>query len=243
MKKILYSILCIAAPMLLFSCTEIDNYPAPKETFYGNIIDKETGENMPTDWTHDNGTRIKLMEYSWSENPSPFYFAVSGDGSFMQSKIFKGTYGVTVFGPFVPIPSIELEIKGKVKQDFIVEPFLRFTWVGTPVVNADRSVTLQFKVVRGTTNPDYQQKLKRVKLYGGINQFTSEKDGNVGEYEKNLGDDLGNDMLDGRTVSVTSPRIPVGRNTAFFRMGGNIDKSIEGQIRFNYSTVVRVDLP
>lgn len=242
MKKILLYIILCAAPLMVFlSCTEWDNYDEPKETFYGNIIDKGTNENMFTDHTHDNGTRVKMMEYSWSETPDPFYFAVKGDGTFQNTKIFKGTYDITVFGPFVPIlPIKDVVIKGKVKMDFEVEPFLRIILTREPVKNADRTVTFYYKVERGTTTAPYATRnLSSFKLHGGTNPYIGRKDGDVGEYSVDISS--GSIVL-GTETSVTSKAIPAGRNTVFFRIGGKIaDTTIEGQDRYNYSETRRID--
>ena len=102
MRKIIY-LLAVSFIMLAgTSCQKFDNYEEPQETLKGTIIDKGTGTPFLTE-TGNNGVRIKLMEYSWSDNPTPYYFTVKQDGTFNNTKIFKGYYNIEPEGAFVPL--------------------------------------------------------------------------------------------------------------------------------------------
>lgn len=240
MKKI-YSYLVGSLILLLgSSCQEFDNYEEPQETLKGAIVDKETQLPFQTE-TGDNGVRIKLMEYSWSETPTPYYFTVMQDGTFNNTKIFKGDYGIEPLGAFVPLGEINKEIKGSVDLRFEVEPFLRVEYVGDPVVNGNK-ITVQAKITRGTDNPDYQQSLSDVYLfinssspYVGNNNFDD-------RYDKHLSGEDVNNIL-GKTVTLTTEgELPTGR-TYYLRVGARIDKDIDGVKRYNYADVITVDLP
>ncbi|GHU92887.1 hypothetical protein FACS1894155_12870 [Bacteroidia bacterium] len=79
MKKIIYSLILSVVFLGFYAC-EDDNYDMPDETFRGKIIDKDTGETLQTE-NGGNGTRIRMMEYSWSDNPQPYnkdLFAIPG---------------------------------------------------------------------------------------------------------------------------------------------------------------------
>ena len=145
-----------------------DNYDAPAETFQGTFIDKDTNEPIQTAAStaiEHGGIRIRLMEYSWSDNPVPYDFFAKRDGTFNNTKIFKGTYGIIPEGPFVPLPEEIIDIEGVVKKNYFVEPLLRVQWVGEPVLKDDGTIEVQVKITRGTDNPDYQQPLEEAWLF------------------------------------------------------------------------------
>lgn len=252
MKKVIYSL--AAGLVLLFgsSCQKFDNYEEPQETLKGTIIDKGTNQPFQTE-VGDNGVRIRLLEYSWSDNPEPYYFTVMQDGTFNNTKIFKGNYNIEPLGAFVPLvqkdgngnvtvdESVTTDIKGTVNQDFEVEPFLRVEWVGEPS-NDGKSITVQAKITRGTSNPDYQQALADVYLfihsanpYVGNNNYDQ-------RYAKHISGDELKDML-GQTITLTTTgELPAGR-TYYIRVGARIDKDIEGAKRYNYTDVKEVQIP
>lgn len=92
MKKYIY-LLLFSLPLLAASCSK-DNYDEPQETFRGKFIDKQTGEPFQTA-IGNTGIRIRMMEYSWSDNPQPYDMNVKMDGTFNNTKVFKGEYGIT----------------------------------------------------------------------------------------------------------------------------------------------------
>ena len=87
MKKYIY-LLLFSLPLLAASCSK-DNYDEPQETFRGKFIDKQTGEPFQTA-IGNTGIRIRMMEYSWSDNPQPYDMNVKMDGTFNNTKVFKG---------------------------------------------------------------------------------------------------------------------------------------------------------
>ena len=97
MKKYIY-LLLFSLPLLAASCSK-DNYDEPQETFRGKFIDKQTGEPFQTA-IGNTGIRIRMMEYSWSDNPQPYDMNVKMDGTFNNTKVFKGEYGITPSGAF-----------------------------------------------------------------------------------------------------------------------------------------------
>ncbi len=161
MKKLI--ILLLSAPLLFASCSE-DNYEGPQETFCGAFIDKGTGRPFQTA-IGNTGIRIRMMEYSWSDNPQPYDMNAKMDGTFNNTKIFAGEYGVTPSGAFVPVEEERIRISGTTQKNWEVEPLLRVEWVGEPTVNADGTVDVRVKITRGTDNPDYQQPLAEAWLF------------------------------------------------------------------------------
>src|SRR4051812_25773883 len=87
------------------SCKKNDNFSGPTETLKGNIIDVATKQTVQSEVSGDNGsgTRIKLLEISWSDSPTPLYLATKQDGTYINTKVFAGTYKVIAEGAFVPM--------------------------------------------------------------------------------------------------------------------------------------------
>ncbi|WP_346237032.1 DUF3823 domain-containing protein [Niabella insulamsoli] len=242
-----YTALIIAVSTLLLSCSKIDNYDGPTETLQGRIIDAGTGENVQSEVSGDNGngTRIKLLETSWSDNPTPLYVATKQDGTYAHTKIFKATYKMIAEGAFVPMDlagndqSQTIDVQGGVTTvDFTVEPFLRIAWVGEPVVNANGSVTVQVRVSRGTQNSAFQQNITNLALfispyqYVGNNNFDN-RYARIVSYSGSAG----NSML-GTTVTITSTGV-LPKKDWYLRVGARI---AYGTNRYNYSTIKMVTI-
>nr|WKN35601.1 DUF3823 domain-containing protein [Tunicatimonas sp. TK19036] len=228
------------------SC-EDDNYAIPAETFKGSIVDAETGEPFQTA-IGTTGTRITMMEYSWSENPTPYYLYCMMDGHFNNTKVFEGQYGIKPEGAFVPLEEETIKIEGTVEKNYAVDPFLRIEWVGDPVMNADGTVTIQVKIDRGTSNPDYQQALAEVWLYVSETQYAGDF-----SYSPNFSTHLTGATLPalGETVSITTGW-PGGIGTGtqrsfpdytrkyFLRVGARIDKQVNSTNVYNYTSVKEI---
>lgn len=244
MKKINLAMIVLAASSLLVSCIK-DNYAAPAETFKGAFVEK--GTNVPFQTALGNtGIRIRMMEYSWSDTPQPYDMNVKQDGTFQNTKVFKGKYGVTPEGAFVPLKEEVLEIKGTIEKTYEVEPLLKLEWVGQPVVNSDGTVSVQVKVTRGTTNPDYQQEVEKGWL------FVSETD-YVGDfcYSPNYSTRLtGAEIPLGETITVTTgfPNGTSGTGIAFpnyqrkyfLRFAAKTTVNFSNTERYNYTPIVEV---
>ena len=177
MKRTFYNIALALAVVTAGSCTKIDNYKGPDQTLQGTIIDAGTGLKLQSEVSGDNGsgTRIKLLETSWSSNPTPLYLATKQDGTYINTKVFAATYNISAEGAFVPLvqtganpvdKSQNVEVKGGTTTvNFSVEPFLRVEWVGDPVLNSNGTITAQCKITRGTANPAFQNNITDVTLF------------------------------------------------------------------------------
>ena len=170
MKHIAFSIAISTLLIAGNSCKKNDNYEGPTETLQGRIIDASTKQNVQSEVSGDNGagTRIRLLETSWSDNPTPLYLATKQDGTYTNTKVFAATYKMIAEGAFVPMDlagsdqSQTIAVKGgSTTVDFTVEPFLRVDWIGEPVTNADGSVSVQVTVTRGTANAGFQQSIRK----------------------------------------------------------------------------------
>ncbi|MFV0507309.1 MAG: DUF3823 domain-containing protein [Bacteroidales bacterium] len=168
MKKIdLYMMLVVL--ILCSSCSmfELDNYDEPTETIKGTITDVLTGKPILTDQGGE-GIRVRMLELSWGDNVgyNPDIYCKS-DGTYQNTKVFKGEYNVQVDGPFIPLYRTDEngtplhdgtwtgEISGVTEVNFKVQPFLNIEWVGDPIVSNGRIKT-KIKVTRGVSNEDFR---------------------------------------------------------------------------------------
>lgn len=182
MKKIaLYLLLCASASLSACGLFEIDNYDAPAETLTGMVVDVATGEPVLTDQGGE-GIRVRLLELSYKADPAPFDFNCKPDGTFNNTKIFKGNYNVVVDGPFVPLvrkdPDGNLlpdgdqswtgDIDGTRELKFEVQPFLKVELDGSPAVSNGK-ISAKVKVTRAVSVADFQAKVEP--MYGA--QYSS----------------------------------------------------------------------
>lgn len=226
------------------ACTN-DNYDIPSETFKGAFTDKGTGEPFQTSMGN-TGIRIRMMEYSWSDNPQPYDFNVKMDGTFQNTKIFKGEYGITPEGAFVPLEEERVTIKGTVTKNYEVEPLLRIEWSGEPVVNADGTATVKVRITRGTDNADYQQALQEGWLYVSetsyvgdfsYSQMFSTK---ISSAELALGEELTFTTGFPNGTGGTANAFPTYSRKYFLRFAAKTTKDFSGVKRYNYSTVKEI---
>lgn len=240
MKKVAYHLLMALVLLAGSSCSKFDNYDEPKETICGQVFDKETGKPLQTE-VGEGGVRVKLMEYSWSENPTPYYLSSMQNGDFNNTKIFAGEYGISVMGAFVPVPEERHNVKGKLDLRFDVEPFLRVEWIEQPVVNADKTLTAKIKISRGTNNPGYQQNISHVGLFIVANAPYVGENNYDDRFTVITEKEAANNML-GQTVTLTSKAPLLTGRTYHVRVGARMDKEIEGRRRYNYTEMVTLEL-
>lgn len=230
----------------IVSC-EKDNYDFPVETFKGSFIDANTKEPFQTA-IGSTGIRIAMMEYSWSENPTPYYMYCMMDGQFNNTKIFEGKYGIKPAGAFVPLQEEVMNIKGTVEKKYEVEPFLRVTWVGEPVFNSNGTVSVTVKISRGTSNTAYQQALKEVWLFVNENQYVGDF-----SYSPNYSTKLITTTLPklDETVTITTGwpggigtgsqrSFPTYARKYFLRVGARIDVQVNSTNVYNYTTIKEI---
>lgn len=257
MKRLFYYAALSLTLVTAGSCSKDDNYAAPSETLQGKIIDAGTGKTMQGEVSGENGigTRIELRELSWSDNPTPLYLATMQDGTYHNSKIFAGNYKISADGAFVPLvqtgatpvdKSQTVDIKGGVTTvDFTVEPFLRIEWIGEPVINANGTITVSFKVTRGTTNPAYQLNVTDINLY--VNSFKYVGD-NVNSFDARYSSRVGfsgttGNALLGQTITRTTIGGPLpGQRKLYIRVGARTTYPNNGR-PYNYNEVKEVSMP
>lgn len=228
MKKITLILFALCG-MLGFQGCELDNYDGPNATLTGRLVDMETNETMPTQY--QNGAKIRLYEFykgEWSSQPNDFW--VKQDGTFENKAIFAGKYRIIAQGAFTEQETIEMDISGTKTLDIKVTPFLRLT-IDTNV-NGD-SVTLSTRVSRSPG----ASKIKTITFLAGEtpyvdkSTFTEKRDMDVSE--------LADEDIVSRTFTETISGLT--RGTSYYVRIGALAENPAND--YNYSTVVKIDLP
>lgn len=167
MKKILNIFLWFLL-ITCFSACQIDNYDAPDATIQGQVYDND-GNPLETGQGKDNMC-IRILELSYAHGDSsitvlPQDLNMMQDGSFENTKLFKGTYQMWPFqGCFYPLDkedykTVELKSGQTTKVEFTVIPYLTLEWVKEPYQDtADGFIYASFKFKRnakdGVTMPN-----------------------------------------------------------------------------------------
>lgn len=249
MKKLFYSIALSVLVAAGSSCKKVDNYAAPDVTLKGTVTDAGTGKSLQTE--QGSGTRIKLLEISWSSNPTPFYISSFQDGTYQNTKLFAGKNVISAEGAFVPLVQVDdagktivdksqtVDVKGVTTVNFSVEPFLRIEWAGDPVLNADGTITTSFKVTRGTADPNFQQNVSDVAVFINSNNYVGNNNYD-NRYTPKLSGDAANATI-GQTVSLTTlgGKLP-GKRSYFVRVGARVSYGLN---YYNYTDVKEVKVP
>lgn len=149
--KVLYRFLLLIAVMMAVSACELDNYSGPEAFFTGQIVDKKTKETIQT--RQPNGIQIRLIQDGY-DNPVPYDFWAKNDGTFRNTKLFAGTYEVTVKdGPFHGEVTKTITLKNGVEttETFEVEPYVRISDVNISVSAGTITGTYKLSMGDGTT--------------------------------------------------------------------------------------------
>jgi len=266
--------LAIIIAITFHSCElfRMDNYDAPDQTLWGEIVDVATGKRVLTD-PADAGIRIRLRELSWSNTPSPFDIWCMKEGEFQNTKLFAGHYNVAADGPFIPLVRVTqqgdtlvdeskyIDIKGGVtKVKFEVEPFLNIEWVGEPIVSEGK-ITCSFKVTRGVSPEIFKSKIEPM---GGWNDdfldvisvylfvggpYVGSGDGRHEYYRfidfpsAESDNKSFNDFYGfGETITLTTLGVIPGGHTLYVRAAARIRYQTLGVARPNYNEAKRVDV-
>jgi hypothetical protein len=271
MKKIAFCTLLFAL-FSFNSCSlfDVDNYDEPEETLQGEVVDVATGEPVLTDQGSE-GIRVRLTELSWGDNVqhNPDFYCMP-DGTFQNTKLFKGNYNVRIDGPFIPlvreneagVPLADetqtLDINGVAKVKFEVQPFLKIEWVGEPTISNGR-ITAKVKVTRAVTEEIFREKIEPMGGYSSsflnvtdIQLFVS--------YSSSVGyrarDERWSSQIEysgssfnsllGETITIQSNgTIPSGR-TIFIRAAARINYDTpvgSGTRRWNYNAPMELLVP
>lgn len=252
MKKTIYY-LALGLAVLTSSCNKYDNYPGPTETLRGRILD-QNGKLVQSEVSGDNGsgTRLRLLEISWSANPTPLLIATKQDGTYNNSKLFAATYKISAEGAFIPMVqttptpvdnSKTIELKGGTTTlDFNVEPWLNVEWVGEPVKNANGTITVQARVTRGNSNPLWQQDVTDIGLYVSPSQYVGNNNYDARYSTRPTYSGSTGTALLGTTITLTTSGAVLPKKDYFLRIGARTSATNNGARYFNYSDIKMVTI-
>lgn len=270
-KTIIYFIAAVLA-LAVTSCSlfEIDNYEAPGETIKGAVTDVATGEPVLTDQGGE-GIRVRLTELSFGDNVehNPDFYC-RPDGTFQNTKIFKGRYNVRIDGPFIPLvretsdgvviadESVTTDIQGTTVVNFQVQPFLKVELVGIPQVSNGK-ITAQVKVTRAVSKDEFRSKIEPM---GGYNEnFVNVTDIQLFvSYSSSVGyrarDERWSSKIEypgtafeellGQPVTISSNGTIPSNRKVFIRAASRINYGTplgSGTRRWNYSAPLEVNIP
>lgn len=270
MKKIVfYSLMCALLSFSSCDLFKMDNYDEPAETLEGEVVDVATGERVLTDQGSE-GIRVRLTELSWGDNVThnPDFYCMP-DGSFRNTKLFKGNYNIRIDGPFIPLireasgilladETKTIDIKGTTKVKFEVQPFLKVEWVEEPTVTNGK-IKAKVRVTRGVSEEDFRTKIEPMGSYN--NSFLNMTDIQLFvSYSSTVGyrarDERWSNQIEytgsafnslfGQTITIESKgTIPAGR-TVFIRAAARINYDTplgSGTRRWNYNEPMEVMIP
>lgn len=272
MKKAIFFLLAAILALTVSSCSlfEIDNYDAPGETLKGVVTDVASGDPVLTDQGSE-GIRVRLTELSYGDNVehNPDFFC-RPDGTFQNTKIFRGTYNIRIDGPFIPLvretsdgmmiadESVTTEISGTTVVNFQVQPFLKVELTGIPQVSNGK-ITANVKVTRGVSKEEFRSKIEPMGDYDesfvnvtDIQLFVS--------YSSSVGyrarDERWSSRIEypgssfedklGQPVAISSNGTIPSNRKVFIRAAARINYGTpigSGTRRWNYSEPIEVNIP
>lgn len=131
-------------PVFVTSCDlfDVDTFPTPNETLKGDLRDKD-GNPLITE--QPNGFKIRIIE---TGSPEPRDFWGKPDGTFFNSKIFKGIYKIVpTEGAFFPVDTVETEISGITTINFEITPFVK---ISASIIADGTNLKATYTIVKAT---------------------------------------------------------------------------------------------
>jgi hypothetical protein len=254
MKNIIHLTAVCLICILSMGCLKDDNYPGPNATVNGTLTDVSTGQPYQS---APNDERMYVLQTNYTAGtPVPFYWDIEPSGVYNNTEVFAATYKIyPTDGAFVPLvytsngtivdngsQVINVPNKGVATANFNVTPFLKITWVGQPVLNADGTVSVQCTITRGTNDPTWQFAFTDVFFFISNTSFVSN-----GAYDNTLSLDYitvagltGNAVL-GQTITLTS-KAALGLHQGYYlRVGARTSDNVNK--RYNYTDVRTINVP
>lgn len=233
----------IASLLLAFiisSCT-IDNYDGPDASFYGGIIDEQTGDLVETDLL--NGSTIRAFEHGY-ENPAAQTWVVKNSGEFRNDMVFAATYDLELInGNFYPLSVENFEIRsGDNEHNFMVTPYIRV--LNASISQVGDEIVATFSLEAG----DPEVRLRDISLFaftdkhvGSQIHFSTSGD----NFDQSFNPSIEIDSNTNYTLSIelgeNSDDFEYNRNY-YFRVGALADVSGVGTVRYNYAPFEVIEL-
>jgi hypothetical protein len=239
MKKIFYFLCAAIFVLSIYSC-EKDNYAGPDAGIQGQIVDA-AGNPLQLD-QGQGGMKIKMEELSWitqhgGQAITPTYLAVKQDGSYMNTKIFSGTYKMTpIEGPFYPydIAGDTVEISGTVSKSFTVIPYQTVEWVTEPFINVDGFIQATIRYTSNTKVGVAAPAPFKFRLFISTTQYAG-----AAAFDAILTADEANVTSNPITI-VSKAKVVYPGRTYYVRGGVSSNDAFK---KYNYTTIKTVLLP
>ncbi|MDL2221788.1 DUF3823 domain-containing protein [Parabacteroides sp. OttesenSCG-928-N08] len=240
--------------LALSACSyfEIDNFEEPDSGIQGTVVDKKSGQPLLSETGYSY--KIEYYEMSWEaaghENTQSRYFWGKGDGTFMNSKIFAGTYRLTLKeGAFHEVEPREVELRsGKLTEvNYEVIPFARvFLEEVTTAADNPNNLVIKYRVEDTEGEIDTETIDEDLFLLSEARVFISSKSPNVGvsntesNFTLNARKDLSR-YTPGIPKSYTETNVKgLPSGTWWVRVGARTDNP---QKRYNFSEVFEITIP
>jgi hypothetical protein len=233
MKKIISKILAGVVIMAAAACTKIDNYDGPNASLQGNLLSSEGGNLQ----TSGGSTQIWMQQVGWT---SPQTIPSKFDGTYQDSKLFKGSYRIVPSGgAFWPLTdTATVNISQGTKHDFTVTPYIVIKNFHSTLAGTTLTLTFDIDAPIAAGLPtvkEVQPYVNTTSLVGSGASIREYSDLLIKPINKNFTD---MDPAD-KSITLTVPDLLPGR-TFFVRVGVRLADSYNSS---NFSEIVRVDVP
>ncbi|MBO9204469.1 MULTISPECIES: DUF3823 domain-containing protein [Niastella] len=235
--KLHLSTMLLGAGILLagVACVKKDNYDAPDASLEGNLVDQQSKSNIQT---ATGNVTIRLEQLSWSATPAPQDIPVKMDGTFKNSKLFKGHYRVSIKGgAFWAVPPVELDVDKNTKYDFNLTPYLYLNSFTTKLDSNQLTLrfTMQAPIAGMPSIAEIQPYVNTTSLVGPGASIRDYSD----VYKVAVNKEWGDMSPADRSPEFVIPNLVKGR-TFYVRVGvrfNNDDKSS------NLSEIIKIEVP
>lgn len=220
---------------------EVDNFDAPDAHLTGRIIDLTTGENVLAD---QGECHVRIWEKSFKENPDPQDIPVKQDGTYNNTKLFKGTYDMVPEGAWWPADTIRAGLGSKLTQNFEVTPYLKLTDFKVEQAYPDSiQVSCRFYAPIEEGLP----RILDIRPFLSLNQFCGAANcishySTLAKYKTNINKvwDKVDKEEDGLSKTYSFMVWVKPEYTYFVRMGVRVDDTFQ---KYNYTEVVKIEIP
>jgi hypothetical protein len=236
MKKLISRMLLGLTVLAASACTKIDNYDGPEASLEGNIVSSEGGNLL----TSQGSTQIRLEQISWSATPSPQEIPSKFDGTFKDSKLFKGKYKVIPKGgAFWPIyDTLTVDIDKGTKQDFTVTPYIVIKNFTATLTGTALKLKYDLTAPIGAGLPtviETQPYINTTKLVGAGASIRDYSD----VYKKSINKEWGDMTAADKSITIDVPNLVPGRKF-FVRVGIRVNDSFKSS---NFSDIIEINVP
>lgn len=236
------SILAFLALTAGFASCEKDNYDAPDAAIAGKITD-QNGKPFQTAQGKASMS-IRIVETSFANGDesvvvTPQDLNMLQDGSYVNNKLFAGTYEVTPWqGAFfedVETQTVELRSGKTTTVNFTVTPYLELEWVKEPYLTADNYLKASFRFKRnqksGMTAPD----VKDCMMWISRTQYCgTEGDGNYTPASMKITNEQ-----EGEEIELSS-KVPIKYSLTYWvRIGARCGDTYQ---KYNFTDIKEIDV-